>query len=220
MAQEMIAELREDVGTRSARRLRRAGLVPATLYGHGRKAVSIKLNRRELERAVERGERLLALKIGSETATQALIKGLQHDAIGGHIIHADFTEVAMDEKVSVTVPLVLHGTPAGVKEGGTVDQIIHEVEVECLAASIPQEIRIEIAELNVGDQITAGQLDLPDGVTTGLDPNDLVVVVRAPVGEEEEEAAVPEEGEAAMPEVITERKEDEPEGGATEEKKG
>jgi len=215
MAQEISAELREDVGTRGARRLRRDGLVPATLYGHGKEAVSIQLSQRELERAVEHGEHLLAIKLGSKGATQALIKEIQHDAIGGHIIHADFAEVAMDEKVSVTVPLVLHGTPAGVKEGGTVDHILHEVEVECLAASIPQEIRIEIAELNVGDQITAGQIELPDGVEIGLDADELIVAVRAPV-EEEEEVAVPEEGEA-MPEVITERKE-EPEEGADEKK--
>ena len=115
----------------------------------------------------------------------------------------------MDERVTITVPVVIHGTPAGVKEGGTVDHVLHEIEIECTAADIPQEIRIEIAHLDVGEQVSAGDIELPSGVSTGVDPDELVVICRAPVEEEEEEAAPAEEAEVTMPEVITERKEGE-----------
>ena len=207
MAEVIKAELREGTGTRPARKLRRGGLVPATLYGHGKPAASIKLNQRELERAVEHGEHLLSIKIGSKPATQALIRELQYDPIGGHIIHADFAEVAMNEKVKLTVPLVLHGTPAGAKEGGTIEHVLHEIEIECLVAKIPQEIRIEVAGLGINDHINVGGLELPEGVETDADPEELVVTCRAAAEEVEEEAAPPEEGEV-MPEVITERKEE------------
>ena len=167
----------------------------------------------ELDRALRSHSRMFDLKIGRKKES-VLLKAIQHDAFGDHIIHADFAEVAMDEKVTVTVPLVLHGTAAGLKENGTIEHVLHEIEVECLAARIPQEIRVEVSSLGINDQITVGDLELPEGVTTEVDPSELVVACRA-AAEEVEEAAPPEEA-AAMPEVITERKEDSAEeGGAS-----
>ncbi len=207
MAESISAAIREGQGTRDARRLRREGRVPATIYSHGSEALSVDLEAKLLERAIDHGERLVELDIAKAGKKQVLIKEIQFHAISGGILHADFIEVKMDEKVTLSVPVVVHGTAAGVRDNGTVDHLIHEIEIECLAGNIPEEIRVEIAQLGVGESIVIGDVQLPDGVVTTAEPEGIVVSCRAVVEEEEEVVVAPEEGEA-MPETIAEEKEE------------
>ena len=116
----------------------------------------------------------------------------------GAIVHADFLEIRMDEKIQVAVPLVLAGESPGVKLGGTLSQLMRELEVECLPNAIPERIEVDVAEVDIGDVLHVRDLRLPEGVDLMADSDEPVLTVLAPV-EEEEEAPEDEllEGEAA-----------------------
>ena len=205
------AELREERGTKAARRLRRAGRLPVILYGHKEETVSLTVPRHAFEAALRTGSRMVDLLLGGRTQT-ALIKDLQFDALGDEILHADLMRVALDETVEVTVPVELAGTPAGVREGGTLDHLLHEVTVTCAATNIPEVIRVRVDGLGLGQTLHLGEVPLPPGVEAAEEPETPVAAVHPPAALEEEEAALEEEGPAA-PEVIgREREEDEEEG--------
>ena len=202
------ATKRQELGTRAARRLRRDGLVPAVLYGHQRDTVHLSVPLKDFERMFDRGARLLDLEIGG-TVEAALIRDLQYDSMGDHIVHVDFSRVAMDEKVTVTVPVDLHGLAKGVTHGGILDQVIVDLEVSCLPGDIPENVRIEIGDLDVGGIIHVRDVVPPPGCELLHDPDSPVVAIHASVAaaalaaEEEAEAAAA----AAEPEVIGREKE-------------
>ena len=201
------ADARDEIGTRNARRLREQGKIPAIIYGHGEAPQAVTLSEHEIELAILHGDRLLEVDLGS-TKQNVLIKELQYDTFGQEILHVDLTRVDLDERVEVTVPIVLRGTPAGAAEEGVLQQLAAEIRVECVVTAIPDEIRVAVGELQIGDSISMSELELPDGATLLEEPEALVcnVVVIAEevvVEEGEEEAA---EGE---PEVIGEKKEPE-----------
>jgi large subunit ribosomal protein L25 len=124
------------------------------------------------------------------------------------LLHVDFTRVSLDERITVTVRLELRGIAPGVNAGGVLDQPLHELEIECLAISIPETIRVSIAELQMGGVIHVKDLHLPEGITTAADPDAIVVHVTTPAAETEE-GAIPEAGGSAEPEVIGKAKEEE-----------
>jgi len=208
-SQTLRATRRNQLGSRAAARLRRAGAVPAVLYGHQRANVHLALDLRQVEHVVHSGTRMVTLDIeGAEE--RALLKDIQYDAMGDHLLHVDLTRVALDEKVTVTVPVELHGLAKGVASGGTLDHLVQDIEVTCLPADIPERIRVEVAELEVGQMICVRDLQPPAGVTFDLEPDTPVVIIHEPVAEKE--AAPPEEAEAAAaaePEVIARRAEEE-----------
>ena len=126
------------------------------------------------------------------------------------IIHLDLNRVDLNERVQVQVEVVLKGTPEGVHQGGHLDQMSTEVEIECLVTSIPEDIRANIIGLKVGEMLTAGDLELPEGVTLVTEPDTAIATVRVK-GAEVEEEEVAEEAESAEPEVITREKREEEE---------
>ena len=196
---------RTEMGSRKARALRAKGLIPTVLYGHGQDTVALTLNEHEVELAVHHGERLLEVEVDGK-AENALIKDVQFDTFGQEILHLDLTRVDLDERVTVTVPIVLRGTPAGASEDGVLQQSANEVEIECMVRSIPDEIRVIVNDMKVGDSFHLRDLGLPEGATLVGDPEAMVCSVTV-IAEEvpaEEEA---EEG-GAEPEVIGEKKED------------
>lgn len=206
------ADARDEFGTRNAKRLREQGKIPAIIYGHGEPAQAVTLSEREIELAVLHGERLLEVDLGN-AKQNVLIKELQYDTFGQEILHVDLTRVSLDERVEVTVPIVLRGTPAGAAEEGVLQQLAPEVRVECVVTAIPDEIRVAVGELQIGDAIHMSELELPDGATLLEEPETLVcnvvLIAEEVVVEEGEEE--PGEGE---PEVIGEKVEpqDEAEG--------
>jgi len=133
-----------------------------------------------------------------------LVKDIQDDHMGDKIVHVDLARVRLDERVQVTVMVELKGIPVGVSEGGTLDQALMGVELECLVTSIPESIRVKVTDLKLGQHLLAKDLELPAGAKLITDPESLVAIVRAKAEEVEEVApAAAEEG--TEPEVITAR---------------
>ena len=197
------AETRSELGTRKARALRGQGMIPGVVYGHGKGNVAVSLNRHDIDLAVNHGQRLLELDLGGEQEN-VLVKDVQWDTFGQVILHVDLTRVDLHERVKVTVPIVLRGTPAGMADGGVLQQTASEVEIECMVQSIPEEIRAIINDLQVGDSLRMSDLSLPEGATLVGDSEARVCTVEVLAEEEEAPAAE----EAAQPEVIGEKKEE------------
>lgn len=202
------AKPRQENGSQAARRLRREGLVPAVLYGHKEATIMLTLNLDEVTKALRHGARVVDLKTEGGKEEKAFIRELQWDHLGKSLLHVDFTRVSLDERIDVTVRLELRGIAPGVTGGGVLDQPLHELEIECLAISIPESIRVNIGELQLGGVIHVKDLHLPEGVTTKVDPDAIVVHVTTPAVEAEP-GAIPEAGGTAEPEVIGKAKEEE-----------
>ena len=198
------AEKRQNSGTAATRRLRLQGRVPAIVYGHQQEPLAVHLDYHDLWLEVQHRHQLLDVELDGKTE-KLLIKDLQYNHLYSKIIHVDLTRVDLDERVTVTVPIDLRGTPAGLSEGGVLDQMLADLELECAVTSIPENIRVMVNELNVGETIYARDLELPEGSTLSTDPDAPVVTVRV-LAEEVEEA--PAEGEAEEPEIIAREKDE------------
>lgn len=203
MAEVLKVELRQADGKRVARRLRRGGAVPAILYGHGESNMTLTVLADQIAAAVRHGSRVVELQGAANE--KALIRDLQWDVYGIDILHVDFTRVSEHERIEVKVPVVLRGEAPGIKDGGVVEHLVHEVEIECEALSIPEKLYLSVNDLKVGDALKVGQVQLPAGVTLLSDPDQIAVQCEVPV--EAEEAAPSEAG--AEPEVIGRKAEEE-----------
>jgi large subunit ribosomal protein L25 len=185
MSDVLNVKKRETQGKKATRRLRATGVVPAILYGHKEANVNLSVSSTELTPVLKHGGKLVELR--GEVTEKALIRELQWDVYGKHVLHVDFARVSEHEKVHVTVPVELRGDAAGVKEGGIVEQPIHEVEIECPASAIPEKIVVRITDLHLNKSLTIGDIVPPDQVRI-LDDADLVVVTCHPPMESAEEA--------------------------------
>src|SRR5262249_45666692 len=155
-------------------------LVPGVVYGHKEATVAISLVRDDLEKAIRHGIRVVDLKTNGKEE-KALIKEVQWDHLGKDILHVDFAREAADERIVVNVPLELAGPASGDTAGGLLDQPIHSLSVECLAIAIPESIRVNIGELQIGAAIYVRDLVLPPGVKAMTDLEAIVVHVKTPV---------------------------------------
>lgn len=206
------ASTRKELGTRQVRRLRDKGLTPAIIYGHGRPPQSVTLGEHDLELALQHGARLLEVDVDGDVQN-VLVKDLQWDTFGQMVLHVDLLRVSLDDRVEVTLPVLLRGTPAGEVDGGVVQQSITDINVECPVAAIPENIRVRISDLQVGDSLQLKDVELPEGVTLLSDGE--AVLCRCSVVVEEVEAEGEAEG-AAEPEVIGEKPQEEGEGSSSE----
>jgi large subunit ribosomal protein L25 len=204
----LVAQSRTENGSQAARKLRRKGILPAVLYGHKEATLHLSLNLEEVTKALRHGARVVDLKTEGGKEEKAFIRHLQWDHLGKSLLHVDFTRVSLDERINVIVRLELRGVAPGVNAGGVLDQPLHELEIECLAISIPESIRVTIAELQLGGVIHVKDLTLPEGITTKTDPDAIVVHVTIPAAEAEP-GAIPEAAGTAEPEVIGKAKEEE-----------
>lgn len=187
-------------GGANAKRLRKQGLLPAVVYGHKEEHLTVVLSRDEFEKAFRHGVRVLELDTGVKKET-ARIRELQWDHLGKDVVHVDFMRVSKDERIVVNVRIELRGIAPGVGPGGVLDQPLHTLAVECLALEIPEFIRVNIDGLQVGQAIHVSDIKLPTGVVAKVDPDAIVVHVKA-VKEEVVAPAVPLVEGAAEPEVI------------------
>ena len=206
MAEVIEVKLRKDRGKHNTRRLRKAGGVPGVLYGHGQETVSLSFSAEALKTAIRHGQRVVSL--AGDVAERAFIRECQWDTWGSHVLHVDLTRISEHEKVEVRVPVELRGEAPGVRQGGVLKHVIHEVEVTCEATAIPEKVHANVNHLELGGVITVADLETPDGVVVELDP-ETVVVQCTEVVEEAEEAA--EEAAEVEPEVIGRKKEEEEE---------
>jgi large subunit ribosomal protein L25 len=202
MAESVIltAKSRNTQGTHEARRMRRSGLIPGVVYGHKEATIPVTVQRDDLFKVIRHGVRVVDLQADGKTE-KALIREVQWDHLGLDILHVDFARVAADERIKIEVRIELRGTAPGVTAGGVLDQPIHSLVIECLAIAVPESIRVPIGELLIGQAIHVKELVLPEGVTTAVDPDAIVVQVAAPKVEEEVAAAAP-VAEQAEPELI------------------
>ncbi len=201
------ATRREQLGTHVTRRLRKEGMTPCVIYGHGLDNVHIAVSQHDLDLAIHHSQHLVEVDVDG-AKEPVLIKDYQYDTFGQELLHADLTRVNLDERVEITVPVVLRGTAQGTKDGGVMTQVNAEVIVSCVVTSIPEDIRPMVTEMNVGDSLTAGDLELPEGTTLVTDPNLPICSVTIVEEVEEVEEFDPEAG----PEVIGEKPAEDDEG--------
>ena len=206
---------RTESGKGVARTLRRDGRVPGVVYGRARAAMPLSIDARELDR--------LLLHINAETtvidlaldggSTRTLIREIQRHPLQRNVIHVDFYELVAGEKVTVNIPIVLVGVPAGVRvNGGIMTQVLQELECTVDPSNIPNRIEVDVTEINIGHSIHISDLKVPEGVEVMDDPSGTIMIVSAP---KEEVVATPaaEEGEASSePELIRKAKAEEEEG--------
>lgn len=220
-------ETRDLYGKGAASRLRADGFTPAVIYGVGGESVSVKLNSHDFEYAIHHlsGEHALVdIQVGVDgDAHPALIQDIQYDPLRDNPIHVDFLRVRMDEKLNTTVPLILTGTSVGVKqEGGVLDQVLRDIEIECLPANLPEELEIDVTEMAIGDSMHVSDLTAPEGVTILTSEERVLANVMAPRILEEvlpEGEEMEEEG-AVEPERIGEEAEEGEEAGDGGEENG
>ncbi|MDV5120802.1 MAG: 50S ribosomal protein L25 [Candidatus Scalindua sp.] len=199
--QQLQVKIKNDTGTLKARKNRKSGLIPAILYGHKQESMMFLLNEKEFSTALNTEAKMVNLKWnGSEEI--ALIKDVQFDTFGKKILHVDFVRIALTEKVTTHIPVVLYGTSQGVKEGGILDHALKEIEIECLPTEIPKNIRINISELAIGNTIHINDLELPANAKVLGNPDAIVVSVHFAAEEKE----TPEEEASSEPEIISARK--------------
>ena len=209
------ASPRTSNGTGNARKLRQSGKVPAVIYGHGREPQSLAIEARELERLLERvsaASTVIDVSIDGRSA-RTLIREIQRHPFKKHILHVDFQELVAGEKVDVDVPIVLVGTPEGVRGGGILDQVMHQLSIRVDPANIPNHVDVDVSTLTIGHSVHVGELNVPAGVEVLDDEEATVCTVSAPRASETPIAGVPAVEAAAEPELIRKPKEGEEEGG-------
>ncbi len=180
-------ERREATGKGAARRLRQRGFAPGVVYGAGEAATAISFDVDGLERLLSTSHGGINTLIDLEgdsaaTGKTVIAKELQREAVRGRIIHGDFYEVNLSQKIHVSVPIHLEGTPAGVVLGGVLDQQLREVELLCLPGSIPDDVQIDVSPLELGDSLHISQLSVPAGVEVLTDEALTVATVLVPRG--------------------------------------
>jgi large subunit ribosomal protein L25 len=186
---ELNASIRSKTGNSPARALRRAGMLPAVLYGPGIEAVSLTLDAKDLKNALKKGkigQSLFNLKVGNGDGyiKTVMIKELQSHPLTHSYIHADFYEIAMDRKITVAVPVVTTGKCKGVELGGLLQVIRRELEITCLPGQIPGSVILDVSDLDVGDSIHVEDVPLPEGVEIHTDINFTIITVSAPKADE------------------------------------
>lgn len=191
----------------AAKQLRREGNVPAIVYG-AKKNLPIYLKENEFANLLKNTSEstIISLKVGRKKH-EVLIKDYQEDLLKNIFLHIDFFEVSAGKTLRTNVPIILQGDPVGVKEGGLLEQVMHEVEVECFPKDIPEHFIVDVSALEMGESMHADKIEVPQDVKMLLDLDRTIVTVTAPRSEEEET----EETEETEPEVIGAAKEEDSE---------
>lgn len=193
---------RTDTGKGAARRIRREGRIPGVFYTHGEEAVPVEVDDRAFRAFLRNEGRSSLLELNSKAkklgGQYALVREVQTDPVKQFVLHVDLQGVELKEKVTVQVPIEFVGEPAGLKEGGSEEVHFYELEVVSRADQIPDEIRVDVSEMQIGDVLHAGDLSLPKGVELGIDDDIAIMHVEERRGmmeeKAEEEAAAAEEG--------------------------
>ena len=186
---DLQAEVRTQSGTGAVKRMRKAGTIPAALYGRKVKPSSIQVHGKTFSKLLEGSASdniLVSLKIAGEDQL-ALVQEVQHDYLRGGILHIDFHAVAADEEIHANVPVAIVGEAKGQKQGGLVEAIHHEIEVRCLPKDLPESIQIDVTSLEVGQGIHVREISFPEGVTCRLGADVVIVMCEEPKVEVEPE---------------------------------
>src|SRR5215203_6565184 len=192
---DLQAKQREERGKNAARRLRASGMIPAVLYGDGSEAggsTALAVPDRVVDYTLQPlgDNALYDIDIGAGGST-ARIVDVQRDPVSGRLLHVDFAPVDMLERIEITVPLHVIGEAPGTDEGGVLQQVAYEVQIETLPGDIPQELTLDVSSLGMNENLTLADVTLPEGVILISDPEEVAATVTAPteITEEEMEAA-------------------------------
>lgn len=208
------ARMRKESGKGAARRLRAAGRVPGIVYGKGTEPVPIELDAKDVyflthgAHAASLESVIVSLEIGNgvEGGTRStLIKEIQHDPVKGDVLHIDFHQISLTERIHARIPVLTVGESPGVGAGGILEHALRELEVVCRAMDLPEEVRLDISGLELGESLRVRDVDLGPEIEVLNDPDLSVVSVTVPRGLVEEVA----EEEAAEPELVGEKEEEE-----------
>ncbi len=174
------AETRKRTGSGVLKQMRREGYLPSVVYGKGAENVNIKINAKALSDLLAQSASasiLVDLEIDGGSPQTAFLQATQSNPLSGALVHADFLAVTEGMKISASIPVELIGEPVGVKAGGILEQLIRDLDISCSPKDLPEKIFAQIEQLEVGDSISIGDLDLPEGVESTLPADVLVAIV-------------------------------------------
>jgi large subunit ribosomal protein L25 len=209
MEYKLKAEERNTSGKSESKKMRRKGIVPGVIYGHGDKAVSLAVNAQAFSKLLEKikgRSAIVDIEIGDNPPVKAIIKTMQREAVTKKIMSVDFQLIHAQEKITMSVPVILKGSAAGVKDGGILDHPLRSILVRCEVDKVPEQIEIDINELKLGHSIHLSDLKL-EGIEFTLPIDTPIVSVLIP--KKVVEVAAPVTEEVTEPEVITEKKKEE-----------
>ncbi|MGD0385929.1 MAG: 50S ribosomal protein L25 [Solirubrobacteraceae bacterium] len=169
-------------GSRSARRMRREGLVPGVLYGGHGDAVSFAVEARTLRTALAASGAVLEVALDGGRPTPAVLKQSQRHPVRGELMHVDLVRVRLDQPIQATVAVELHGTEEspGIRDGGVLEQVTHSVQVEALPTAIPESIGHDVSEMSIGDTLLLSAFEAPEGVTLLGELDEIVIATLVP----------------------------------------
>ena len=199
--------VRKTTGNGAARELRREGMMPAILYGPKAEPLMLSVTTKALETILKTsniGQVLLNLLIqdGKQKSRTAMIKELQTQPVSGNLLHVDFYEVAMDQKIKISIPVVTKGQAQGVEEGGVLQLVRHEVEIFCFPNNIPESLEVDVSDMGIGDSKHMEEVSIDESFELVDESNFTIVTVLSPKAEEVEEVEEEEgEGEEAEEEA-------------------
>ena len=182
---ELNVARREKLGKEHVKRLRKTSRIPGILYGSGISPMPLEVDLKEFGTVLKTGARenvILNLKIAGDSSDKgqtAIIKEIQLDPVTDSICHVDFNAISLTQKLRVKIPVQTKGEAPGVKEGGILDVVHREIEVECLPTDIPERFTVDIGQLNITDSIHVKDMAFPEGVVCLLDPDEVVITVLA-----------------------------------------
>jgi large subunit ribosomal protein L25 len=190
---------RGEFGSRESRRLRRQGLIPGIVYGGGKDARAFQVPERAARNALSHGGALIDLEFDGSGTTPVVVKEQQRDPVRGALVHLDLLEVRLDEEIQAEVPIELLGSDGapGVKEGGVLEHVTHQITIEALPTAIPESIQADVSEMSIGDTLQLSGVEPPQGVKFAVDdPGEVTIATLSPPRvEEEPEPELEEEAE-------------------------
>lgn len=209
MAEVLNVEKRENLSRSESRRLRRTGRVPGIYYIHGEESLPLSVDLKEFQSVIHSDANIVDLAFPDEKKqVKCVIREVQWDPVQSNPLHVDFLGVKLTEKVAIAIPVHLVGTSTGVKNnGGILQHVIRELNVECLPLDIPEHFEIDVTDLEVGDAIHVSDISI-DKVTILNDPDQSIAIVRPPAVVVEEVEEVAEEEEVTEPEIVGEKKDE------------
>jgi large subunit ribosomal protein L25 len=214
----IVVHKRDVTGTRATKRLRKSGLIPGVIYGHGSDAVLIAVEPHVLREALHTSAGMHAVLDvtfeGQKRGHKAIVKEITLDSVKSTVIHIDLQEIRLDETIETTVSIHFEGEPKGVKAGGMLDESTREVTVKGLVTAIPEHLVVDVSELDMNETLQVSDLVVPEGIEIMAEPDEVLCSVLPPRKVEAEEGVEGEEGAvaaAAEPEIVG-KKEEEGEG--------
>ena len=172
------ADKRDVKGTTASKRLRRAGVVPAVIYGDKSEAL-IQLDGKSFTDLARKHSAnfLVNIEISGDKSKLAIVQDIQRNPLNGSLIHVDCRAVTENDSIHAVVPIELHGEPVGVKAGGLLEQLVHEIEIQCRPSDLPEKIINDVEGIELGHTLKVADLNLPQGVTVKMDGEVLVAIV-------------------------------------------